>query len=867
MSLTTASPARVPSPDEPPLGTALLDAHGVVLRADPSLAALLGRDPGSLIGMSLGELVNVGDRKQEEAALARVLAGRQLSDAREVRLLRRDGRSQRVWMERRLLRGQQDERYVLLRFVAIEDRRTVRYRERARSQPTSVVDVPSVARRVAAALAVRVDGVATVALVSDDGHWLIPTAHHHPDARVRDTFDQWWLPTSAPTGSGLFAQALSSDAASLVTDLTDPAAMLPASLAVAQQALGLQQMIRIPLRAGNRTVGLLGVNRFRGDDAFSPQDLAALAEVALTAGLELRLAQLQAKAQEVQEVTLDDLPQQLLNVLPGRAAVISPQGRTLLVDAGWQEWAGQIRGDSGPLVQAGTTLQDVLARTEAGSWEQAVAVGVAGVLGGALPEYQLDQSRAGQDGEPAWLRVRAVPLQLPGRGALLTVTDVTAHRQLEARLRHHQAHDAPTGLPNQEQLTRRLGWALSRVRRGGSRCTVLVLTLDQTREISATAGTAGVDAALSSIAARVQECVEVVGASLGRLTTNQLALVVEHPLAQDPLGPDPKGLDTVELELAQDVVGAARGDVLLPNGRVVDVSVSVGVANDAVTAEELLRHASTAAQTARGLGGNRAEFADPAVLQRAGDRLTVRREAAEALREGLLRPHYQPQVDLETGAVLGVEALVRWVHRERGLLVAGQFLPDLLDTPLMVDLEAAVLRAACEDLRAPRDISVSVNVCGQSLMEPAFVQRVLAILAETGLEPSRLTLELTESTLLADLAAAHAILDQLRAQGVRVAIDDFGTGFSSLAYLRQLPADELKLDLQFVQAAVTGPQDRHLLATMVTLADGLEMRTVAEGVETVEQRQLLQALGVRAGQGFLFSEAVPAPALTDVISR
>jgi PAS domain S-box-containing protein len=861
MSLTAPSPARVPSPDGPPLGTALLDADGVVLRADPALAALLGRDPASLAGMPLASLVNEGDRRQEQAALDRVLSGRQQRDARQVRLLRRDGRSQKVWMEHQLLLGKDAERYVLLRFEAVEDRRTVRYRERVRSQAPAAVDVPGAARRVAASLAARVQGVATVALVSDDGHWLIPTAHHHPDARVRDTFDQWWLPTAAPTATGLFADGLRTDTATLVTDLTEPTSLLPASLAVAQQAMGLQQMIRIPLRAGQHLVGLLGAHRFRGDDPFTPEDLAALTEVAVTAGLELHVAQLQARADAAQEASVDDLPQQLLNVLPGHAAVVSPQGQALLVDAGWREWASAIRGASGPLVGAGTTLRDVLASTEAGSWEQAVAVGVAGVLSGALPEYQLEQTRTGPDGHPVWEQVRAVPLPMPGRGALLTVTDITARRRLEEQLRHQRSHDAPTGLPNQELLTRRLGWSLSRVRREGGRCSVLVLTLDQTREISATTGTAGVDAALRTIAARIEECGELVGVSLGRLTTSQLALVQEHPVRQDR-----SVLDTVELELAEEVVAAARGDVLLPNGRTVDVSVSVGVASGAGTADVLLRNASSAAQTALARGGDRAEFADPAVLHRAGERLTVRREAAEALRQGLLRPHYQPQVELATGAVVGVEALVRWDHPQRGLLVAAQFLPDLVDAPLMVDLGDAVLRTACEDLAPmPAGIGISVNVCPRSLMDPGFARRVRATHAATGLSPRRLTLELTESTLLADLGAAHAILDELRAEGVQVSIDDFGTGFSSLAYLRQLPADELKLDLQFVQAAVTGPQDRHLLATMVTLADGLGLRTVAEGVETAEQRALLEELGVQAAQGFLFCGAVPSSELPEVL--
>jgi EAL domain-containing protein (putative c-di-GMP-specific phosphodiesterase class I) len=272
------------------------------------------------------------------------------------------------------------------------------------------------------------------------------------------------------------------------------------------------------------------------------------------------------------------------------------------------------------------------------------------------------------------------------------------------------------------------------------------------------------------------------------------------------------------------------------------------------------------------MGGNNYQFYTAAMNERLGERLRIESALRTALERREFELHYQPQVDTSSGRIVGMEALIRWRHPEMGMVAPNRFIPLAEETGMILPVGAWVLRTACEQLRTwqreGRDhLRVAVNVSARQLAEPDFVQSVAAVLAETGLKPHCLELELTESTVMNDVEHAISVMRQLKKLGVKLAIDDFGTGYSSLAHLKRFEIDVLKIDQTFVRDLTVDPDDAAIVITIIALASNLDLEVISEGVETEEQIAFLRQHGCQQMQGYYFSRPVPPGAFITVLEE
>jgi diguanylate cyclase (GGDEF)-like protein/PAS domain S-box-containing protein len=452
-------------------------------------------------------------------------------------------------------------------------------------------------------------------------------------------------------------------------------------------------------------------------------------------------------------------------------------------------------------------------------------------------------------GEPRDVEINAHEIDFEGRRALLvSAMDVTARRKAQARLLQAAFYDPLTGLPNRALFKDRLEVAFSRARgRDGLRFAVLFLDLDRFKLVNDSLGHRAGDELLVQIAQRLESCRRS-GDTVARLGGDEFTLLVEN------VG------DSEEALRVSDRVHRAMAPPFLVEGHEVFAAVSIGIALGGPGTEHpdnLMRDADTAMYRAKVRGSRQAVF-DASMHERAMADLRVENELRRALERGEMRVHYQPIVNLDSGAVVGVEALVRWEHRERGLIAPGDFIPLAEETGLIVPLGRWVLEEACRNMSAlPGNIGLSVNLSGRQLLQPDLVEQVSTALSRASLDPKRLRLELTESMLIGSGAAAVEGLDRLRGTGAELCIDDFGTGYSSLSYLHQLPIDALKIDRSFVKAMVADDRKIKIVQSILMLGKGLGIEVVAEGVETEEQAATLRRMGCQRAQGYLFSRPGP----------
>jgi EAL domain-containing protein (putative c-di-GMP-specific phosphodiesterase class I) len=295
------------------------------------------------------------------------------------------------------------------------------------------------------------------------------------------------------------------------------------------------------------------------------------------------------------------------------------------------------------------------------------------------------------------------------------------------------------------------------------------------------------------------------------------------------------------------------------------VTTSIGVSvfpDDGGDAETLIKNADTAMYQAKANGRQSFQFFKPAMNVRAVERQSIEENLRRAIERQEFVLHYQPKINLRTGLITGAEALIRWIHPTRGLVLPGQFIPIAEDCGLIRPIGGWVLREACQQAKAWADAglptaSMAVNVSAMELRDESYVESLLVALDETGMDPKLLELELTESVLMTHAESAASILVTLREQGVQVAIDDFGTGFSSLSYLRKFPIDALKIDQSFVSQVTSAGDETSIVAAVISMARSLQLRVVGEGVETVDQLRFLQAQDCDEVQGYYFSRPVP----------
>ena len=445
----------------------------------------------------------------------------------------------------------------------------------------------------------------------------------------------------------------------------------------------------------------------------------------------------------------------------------------------------------------------------------------------------------------------------------LFAEDVTARRAMEERLRHEALHDPLTGLPNRRLLMERLCAALDRGRRRGGGTALLFLDLDRFKLVNDSLGHPVGDQLLAAVAERLRAALRPAD-TVARFGGDEFAVLLDGAPGAE-----------AALRTAEAVQRALAAPVAL-DGFEVFTSASIGVAVAGARAdgpEALLRGADAAMYRAKARGPGRCELYDHAMHARALARLRVESDLRRALERGEVTAHYQPIVNLATGRVSGVEALARWRHPERGWVQPDEFVPAAEDTGLILELGRRVLAEACGRARewggalpggAPVDVSVNLSV--KQLAQADLVEQVRAALDESGLPAARLRLEVTESVLVADPAAAAATLRRLKELGVRVWMDDFGTGYSSLSALHRLPIDGLKVDRSFVAAMGQDGRTGQVVASVMAMARGLGLEVVAEGIERADQLAGLRLLGCDAGQGWLFSPAVDSAALRDLLA-
>jgi diguanylate cyclase (GGDEF)-like protein len=427
----------------------------------------------------------------------------------------------------------------------------------------------------------------------------------------------------------------------------------------------------------------------------------------------------------------------------------------------------------------------------------------------------------------------------------------------EADLRFLAHHDPLTGLLNRAGLVAHVG-ALNASGTGtGAGLSALFIDLDGFKAVNDSLGHAAGDELLAVVAERLRAAVRD-SAVLARPAGDEFVLLeaFDHP---DEVGP-----------LAERLLAHLSAPVVVHGVEVV-VSVSIGAAageGPGEALEDLLRRADLAMYRAKARGRNRWERHDPSVVDPAVGRLQLLGDLRRGVSAGELRLHYQPRVEVRTGALAGVEALVRWEHPTRGLLPPSEFIEVAEESGLIRTLGAWILEEAVgQAVRWQREdpdaapVEMAVNLSARQLADPALVDVVTAALARHGLDPSLLVLEITETALMGDPEAALGALTALRALGVGLAVDDFGTGYSSLTYLKQFPIDELKIDRSFVAGLGTDPGDTAIVASCIQLARALGLRAVAEGVETVTQRLALLDLDCDLAQGYHYARPLTAEAL------
>jgi diguanylate cyclase len=438
-----------------------------------------------------------------------------------------------------------------------------------------------------------------------------------------------------------------------------------------------------------------------------------------------------------------------------------------------------------------------------------------------------------------------------------------ANEQLEeanAQLQHVATHDALTGLPNRLLLADRLDQAIAHAERHQSRFAVLVVDLDRFKAINDSLGHLAGDALLKEIARRLAGALRKAD-TLARLGGDEFVLIINEI-------PGLQTLETIGARLLTDITLPVKlSDLELHS------TASIGIAvfpTDGTDAQSLLKHADAAMYHAKKTGRNACQFFAPAMSEFAKERLEIENGLRRALTQHELVLYYQPKVDVQSGIIDSAEALIRWQHPTRGVIVPSEFIPLAEESGLILPIGEWVLREACRQARQWRDaglrpLRVAVNVSAQQFRYKNLLAVVRAALETAGLEPRYLELELTETAVMQDAEQSIEILRQLSALGVRISVDDFGTGYSSLSYLRRLPLDKLKIDRTFIRELAMNREDAEIVRAIVSLAHNLRLKVIAEGVETPDQLAFLRALGCDQYQGFHHSAPLPKEAFAAML--
>ena len=434
-------------------------------------------------------------------------------------------------------------------------------------------------------------------------------------------------------------------------------------------------------------------------------------------------------------------------------------------------------------------------------------------------------------------------------------------RQRTAEIEHLGYHDRLTDLPNRILFADRCAQAIAIAQRNKHGVAVLLVSLDRLNRVIEIFGHAAGDTVLTEAAVRLRNCIGN-GDTVARFDGDEFAVLLTH---LNQAG------DATEAAIA---IGQALKPPFRLNEQDVYVTASIGIGifpNNGANSATILSNTEAALYRAKRSGGNNYQFYAAEMNALAIKRLALETSLRRAVENNEFIVYYQPVLSLSSDQVVGVEALVRWRHPELGILPPAKFIGLAEETGLILEIGQMVLRTACAQARIWEgygygSLRVAVNISAHHFQKKNFLEQVVDILDETKLDPRRLELELTESSMIENAESAANLLCELRALGVRVAIDDFGTGYSSLSYLKRLPIGTVKLDRSFVNGATTDPNDAALVMAIITLAHNLDLKVIAEGVETYEQRTFLRLLRCDEGQGYLFGKPMPAAVFASSLS-
>ena len=549
---------------------------------------------------------------------------------------------------------------------------------------------------------------------------------------------------------------------------------------------------------------------------------------------------------EVANMTLDSIGEAVLRT--------DIQGKVTYLNRKAEEMTGWRREEA-----RGRPMTDVLQLIE-----NVGGPAVGNAVGIAIQEDQATKETAEctncilvrRDGFQCGIERKVTPIQDQDgsvTGAVVAFHDVSAAQAKSLEMSHLAHHDSLTDLPNRVLFNDRLTQAIALAKRQSKRLAVMFVDLDHFKKINDSLGHDVGDKLLQSVAGRLIACVRR-SDTVSRLGGDEFVVLlaqVEH--AEDAA------------HSARKILRALAAPHIIDN-KSLDINVSIGVStypDDGEDAEGLINRADNAMYEAKEHGRNNCRFFRHEMHARLAERQSLEADLRCALGRNEFLLHYQPKLNLQTGEITGVEALIRWLHPQRGMIYPAQFVSIAEECGLIVPIGQWVLLEACKQAQAWRDsglgvVPLSVNVSAAEFGAKDFLSGVRAVLIATGVEPRHLELELTESVLMRDAEAAVVNLLKLKAMGVQLAIDDFGTGYSSFTYLRRFPSDALKLHQSFVQQITADPADAAIVSAMINLGRSLNQRVIAEGVETEEQVKFLQLHGCGEGQGYYFSPPVVA---------
>ncbi len=788
------------------IGMAITGTDGRFVRVNHSLAAMLGREPQQLAGVTVRDITHPAHHEDDSEAMRALAAGEQNTYSAEKRYLRADGTEAWVALHVTVVRNADGgPQYFLSQMADIGERRAA---EHALAQSEERF------RTLASASPVGVFAIA------EDGRLA------YANERLREIFD---MPAEVLDGTPWLERVPAEDRDRLVGEFRRARALGERMSLDVRVVAGIDRWARIhmaPVSKGpDEPMGLVGT----------------IEDVTVEVTARMALAAREAEYRMLAEHSTDFLSR---HTIDGTFLYASPVSRAML---GWDSEAMLGRTPK-QLELDHPDDMEIIER----NWV------------GALRE---ERSRTAayrarrRDGSIVWLETTFRAVRGPGGEALEMVCvsrDISERKSAELELAHRALHDGLTGLPNRTLFLDRLGQALRRARRRDRGVAVVFLDLDRFKLVNDSLGHKAGDRLLVDVAMRLSSALRP-SDTLARFGGDELTLLCEDI-----------GDAEHARAIAQRLLETFAEPFLVQDGEAfLQASVGIALSRDGFEApEDLIRDADAAMYRAKARGQG-VELFDEAMRQDVRDRLALEAALRRGIGRGELRLHCQPLVSLADARIEGFEALVRWEHPERGLVPPGSFIPLAEETGLIVPIGAWVLNEACATLRRIIDetgmasLQVSVNVSPRQLQQPDFVAQVRAALEDNGLEPSCMVVEITESAIME--AGAAAILRALKDIGVRLAMDDFGTGYSSLAHLRRFPLDVIKVDRSFVAALGDG-QGSSIAGAIVSLAHALGLRTVAEGIEDDEQRRAVLALGCDVGQGFYFARPMPADDLTRLLA-